>query len=57
MGYRLRGHEGEWVNCFSEIQVVGQKDIETKYAKARLKAFFAAKTLQMKRALFATSGL
>ena len=25
MGYWLRGHEGERNNCFSEIQLVGQK--------------------------------
>ena len=25
MGYYLRGHEGERKNCFSKIQVVGQK--------------------------------
>ena len=25
MGYWLRGHEGEKNNCFSKIQIVGQK--------------------------------
>ena len=25
MGYGLRGHEGEMNNCFSKIQLVGQK--------------------------------
>ena len=25
MGYWLRGHEGEWNNCFSKIQPAGQK--------------------------------
>ena len=25
MGYGLRGHEGERHNCFSKIQLVGQK--------------------------------
>ena len=25
MGYLLRGHEGERSNCFSKIQLVGQK--------------------------------
>ena len=25
MGYRLRAHEGERNNCFSKIQLVGQK--------------------------------
>ena len=27
MGYWLRGHEGERNNCFSKIQLVGQKKI------------------------------
>ena len=47
-------------NCFSKIHLVGQKNIETKHlsqAKARHQSFFTAKTLQIKRALFATSGL
>ena len=31
MGYWLRGHEGESNNnCFSKIQLVGQKNIYTK---------------------------
>ena len=30
MGYWLRAHEGEKNNCFSKIQLVGQKNIETK---------------------------
>ena len=37
MGYM--GHEGERNNCFSKIQLVGQKSIETKHlsqVKARL---------------------
>ena len=28
--YWLRAHEGERNNCFSKIQLVGQKNIETK---------------------------
>ena len=39
MGYGLRGHEGEMNNCFSKIQLVGQKNIKTKHlslVKARL---------------------
>ena len=39
MGYWLRGHEGKRNNCFSQIQLAGQKNIETKYlapVKARL---------------------
>ena len=31
MGYWLRGYEGEGNNCFSKIQLVGQKNIETKH--------------------------
>ena len=30
MGYWLRGHEGERNNCFSKIQLVGQKYREWK---------------------------
>ena len=59
-GYWLRGHEGERNNCFSKIQLVGQKNIETKHLsqfKTGLQSFFAAKTLQIWRALFSTSGL
>ena len=39
MGYWLGAHEGERNNCFSKIQLVGQKNIETKplsLVKARL---------------------
>ena len=65
MGYesqRLKGYEDERNNCFSKIQlpVVGQKNIETKHlsqVKARYESFFTTKTLQIWRALFATSGL
>ena len=31
MGYGLRGHEAERTNCFSKIQLVGQKNIERKH--------------------------
>ena len=31
MGYCLRDHTGERNNCFSKIQLVGQKNIETKH--------------------------
>ena len=54
------GYEGERNNCFSKIQLVGQNNIETKHlsqVKARHQSFFTAKTLQIWRALFATSGL
>ena len=60
MGYSLRGHEGERNNCFGKIQLVGQKNVETRHislVRARPWSFFAAKTLQIWRALFATSGL
>ena len=53
---RPRGREEYY--CFSKIQQVGQKNLETKHlslVKARIK--FVAKTLQIWRALFATSGL
>ena len=31
VGYWLGGHGGERNNCFSKIQLVGQKNIETKH--------------------------
>ena len=31
MGYWLRGYGGERNNCFSKIQLVGQKNSETKH--------------------------
>ena len=31
MGYWFRAHEGKRNNCFSKIQLVGQKNIETKH--------------------------
>ena len=49
-GYWLRGYEGKRNNCFSKIQLVGQKSIETKLlsqVKAKLQSFFTAKTLQI----------
>ena len=49
VGYRLRGYEGERNNCFSKIQLVGQKNNETEHlslVKARHQSFFTAKTLQ-----------
>ena len=73
MGYESIAHEpkAEWAidseatrsernNCFSKIQQVGQKNIETKHlsqVKARHRSFSTTKTLQIWRALFATSGL
>ena len=53
------GYEGERNNSFSKIQLVGEKNIETKHlsqVKAGHQSFFTAKTLQIWRALFATSG-
>ena len=53
MGYWLRAHEGERNNCFSKIQLVGQKkNIETKHL-----SLVKAIVLVSKPALFATSGL
>ena len=60
MAYWLKGYEGERNNCFSKIQLVGQKNIETRHlsqVKARYESFFTTKSLQIWRALFATSGL
>ena len=48
--YWLIGYESERNNCFSKIQLVGQKNIETKYysqVKAGHQSFFVAKTLQI----------
>ena len=50
MGYWLIGYEGERNNCFSKIQLVVQKNIETKHlsqVKAGHQPFFVAKTLQI----------
>ena len=44
------GYEGERNNCFSKIQLVSQKNIETKHlsqVKAGHQSFLAAKTLQI----------
>ena len=52
-------YEGERNNCFCKIQLVGQKNIETKHlsqVKAIYESFFAAKTLQIWWALFTTIG-
>ena len=44
MGYWLRGHEGERNNCFSEIQLVGHKNIETKHlSQVRHQSFLPPK--------------
>ena len=54
LGYWLRGYEGERNNCFSKIKLVGEKNIEAKHlswVKARHQSYFAAKTLQIWRAL------
>ena len=45
MDYWLRGHEGERNNCFSKIQLVGQKNVKTKHlsqVKVRLQSSFTA---------------
>ena len=54
MGHWLRGYEGERNNCFSKIQLVGPKNIKTKYlsqVKARHQSSFTTKTLQIWRRL------
>ena len=48
MGYWFRGYEGKRNNCFSKIQLVGQKNIETTgkhllQVKARNQSYFTAK--------------
>ena len=46
MGYESIAHEGERNNCFSKIQLVGQKNIETKHlsqVEARHQSYFTAK--------------
>ena len=43
MGFYVRGHESERNICFSKIQLVRQKNIETKHlllVQASLKSFF-----------------
>ena len=48
MGYLLIGYEGERNNCFSKIQLVGQKDIETKHlsqVKAGHQSFFTKQNI------------
>ena len=43
MDYWLRGYEAERNNCFSKIQLVGKKNIETKHlfqVRARHRSFF-----------------
>ena len=50
MGYWLIGYEGERNNCFSKIQLVGQKNLETKHLsqdKAGHQSFLSTKTLQI----------
>ena len=43
MGYWLRGYEGERNNCFSKIQLVGQKNIETKHLSQDINPFLPPK--------------
>ena len=53
MGYRLRGHEGERNNCFSKIQLVGQK----KYQDQTFFRKYYRQNITNMEVLFATSGL
>ena len=60
MSYWLTGHEGERNNCFSKIQLVGQKNIKTKHlsqVKARPQSSFYRQNITNMAALCATSGL
>ena len=60
MGSESIAYEAARNNCFRKNQLVGKKNIETKHlvnVKPRLHSFFVTKTLQIWRALFATSGL
>ena len=53
VGYWLRGYEGERNNCFSKIQLVGKKNIDTnifRKLKLDINPFLTAKTLQVWRA-------
>ena len=62
MGYWLRGHEGERNNCFSKIQVAGQKHGD-KTSLTSLGSWFSWLKLDFnpffcqKADAFATSGL
>ena len=59
IGYWLRGYEGEGNNGFSKIQLVGQKNIETKHFsqfKATWILFYCQNITNM-ATLFAISGL
>ena len=43
IAHEAEGYEGEKNNCFSKIQLVGQKNIEAKHlspVKARYESFF-----------------
>ena len=60
MGYWLRGHEGERNNCFSKIQLVGQKISRLNiFPKLKLdfNPFFIAKTSQIWRPLWGLQAL
>ena len=60
IAHEAEGHESERNNCFSKIQQVGQKNIETKHlslVKARQNAIQPPFFWFSKPALFATSGL
>ena len=59
-GYWLRGHEGKRNNFVSKIQLVGEKNIETKHlslVKARQNAIQLPLFWFSKPAFFGTSGL
>ena len=58
VGYWLWGHEGERNNnCFSKIQLVGQKNIEIEHFLLEFNPFLPPKHYKYGRRLIATSGL
>ena len=60
MGYWLRGYEGQRNNCFSKIQLVGQKKISRLNIFCKLKLDInpiLPQNITNMAALFATSGL
>ena len=58
MGYWLIRYEGERNNCFSKIQLVGQKNIKSKHVKKCLQVKAGHQSFfQYGKHFFATGGL
>ena len=57
MDYKRRGHEGERNNCFSKIQLVGQKYRDKTTLAIKLKLDLKPLFWFSKLVVFATSGL